>query len=100
MSTFHGAFTKQNTIVCYNTDRVTVKLSKASDEGSTISLFKLMETGTVENTSQDMIHVKRFLMVHWNNAVQFIGIEKRLLGSNSVMFVFSKMIFDTEICND
>jgi len=42
-----------------------------------------------------MVHVQGFLVINRNDTIEFICIEKRFFGSDSVVFVFSEVVFYT-----
>ena len=59
-----------------------------------------MESGTIHQTTQHVVHIQRTLMVDGNDTVQFIGREEWLLRTKSVVFVFVKEVLNTKVSND
>jgi hypothetical protein len=100
MCTFLRTLTEKNTIIGDYTDWVTVKMTKACDESSTVTFFEFVETRAVEYTTQDMVHIKGLLMVNWNDTVQFVCVKKRLFGPCSVVFVLGQVVSDAEVGHD
>ena len=42
---------KEHAIICNDTDGVTVKVSEASNQGCAVTLLKLVEAGTIKDTT-------------------------------------------------
>ena len=96
----HRALAEQYAIVCYDTDWVAIKLSKAGNQRGTITLLEFVETRTVKHACQDVVHVEGFLVIDRNDAVELICIEERFLWPISVVLVFSEVVLDAEIRYD
>lgn len=64
---------EQDAIVGHNTNLVTIKVSKTSDQSLTIKFLKFLEARSIEYTRQNFVHVKVFLVIARNNTVEFVG---------------------------
>jgi hypothetical protein len=88
MSSLLGSLREQNSLVCYNTHWMTVKMSKACKQGGSVSFFKFVESTSIKHASQYSLHIDVALVVDRNDSIKLMSWEKRLFRQYSVVRVF------------
>ena len=66
---------------------MSVEIPEARNEGLTVMLLELVKATAVEDATQYCIHVKWLFVVHWNDSVEVLRIEKWLLRLGSVLSI-------------
>src|SRR5699024_6981809 len=74
---FEGGLRKQNTVVRYDADPMSIDARKSGHKGRTVILFKLMKRVSIDHAQNDLAYVKRGVLIGWNNAVDLAWITSR-----------------------
>ena len=72
MSSFHGRLREEYSVVCNDSNWISVKMSKSSDERWSIVLFEFMESACIKDTTEHCIHIEWLLVVHWDYTIQVL----------------------------
>lgn len=79
MGSFLSTFCKQDTVIGDNSNWITMKMTKASDQRSSVSFLELVEATTIKKSAQHGVHIELLLGVSRNDSIELISVEKRFL---------------------
>jgi len=67
------ALGEQNPVVGDDTDRVTVDMRKAADQGLAVARFEFVQLGAIDDACDHLADIERLARVLRNHAVQFVS---------------------------
>jgi hypothetical protein len=97
MSTFLCSLREQHTIVSDDTNGIPVQVTETRDQSLTVKFFKLLEAGSVEYTPQNLMNIKRLLVIARNDTVKFISGEKGGLRLTAVVPIVCQVVSHPEV---
>jgi hypothetical protein len=77
VSTFLGALTEQNTIICYNSHLLIVYFSETCQQCGPILFLVFLKLWTIQYSPQNISTIKCLSVIRWNNVVELLYVVKR-----------------------
>src|SRR5262245_17074561 len=71
MGALVGRFTEQNSVVSNDSHWITPEMGKASDQGRSEFLFKLLKLTAINQSKNDLSYIVRLFRIGRNNSVNF-----------------------------